>query len=138
MNRLDTANIAVLNHNAQDYPELYGQGKRSLFDRVLCDVPCSSVAAIRKMPQRWASWSPKKSHSLHQLQLQILCRGLEVLKVGGRISYSTCSLSPIENEAVVAAALKRYGDRIRIIETELPGFQFQQGLSGWSVMTVKS
>ena len=67
MNRLNPANVAVLNHNAQEYPELFAGAERSLFDRVLCDVPCSSDAAIRKMPQRWASWSPKESHSLHQL-----------------------------------------------------------------------
>ena len=50
MNRLNTANVAVLNHNAQEYPELFAGGERCLFDRVLCDVPCSSDAAIRKMP----------------------------------------------------------------------------------------
>lgn len=97
---------------------------RFLFDRVLCDVPCSSDAAIRKLPQKWANWNPKDSHGLHCLQIQILERGLELLKVGGKMSYSTCSLNPIENEAVVAAVLKKYGDKIEILEVELPGFKF--------------
>jgi len=47
-----------------------------------------------------------------------------VLKVGGKMSYSTCSLNPIENEAVVAAVLKNYGDKIEILEVNLPGFKF--------------
>jgi multisite-specific tRNA:(cytosine-C5)-methyltransferase len=53
-----------------------------------------------------------------------LKRGFELLKVGGKISYSTCSLNPVENEAVVAAVLKLYGDKIKIIDVDLPGFKF--------------
>jgi 16S rRNA C967 or C1407 C5-methylase (RsmB/RsmF family) len=47
-----------------------------------------------------------------------------MLKVGGKLSYSTCSLSPIEDEAVVAAILKHYGDKIRLVKVDLPGFKF--------------
>jgi multisite-specific tRNA:(cytosine-C5)-methyltransferase len=54
--------------------------------------------------------------------LQILKRGIELLKVGGKISYSTCSLNPIENEAIIAAALKEYPRKIRLVQTSLPGF----------------
>lgn len=95
---------------------------RFMFDRVLCDVPCSSDAAIRKLPQKWATWSPKESQSLHPLQVKIVQRGFEVLKVGGKLSFSTCSLNPIEDEAVVAAVLKEYGDKIRIVDVKIPGF----------------
>jgi len=95
-----------------------------LFDRILCDVPCSSDAAIRKIPQKWSSWSPRESQTLHPLQMKILQRGLELLKVGGKISYSTCSLNPIEDEAVIAAILQMYGDKIRLLDVELPGFKF--------------
>jgi 16S rRNA C967 or C1407 C5-methylase (RsmB/RsmF family) len=34
---------------------------RLMFDRIICDVPCSSDAAIRKIPQKWQSWTPKDS-----------------------------------------------------------------------------
>lgn len=122
MNRLNTANIVITHHEAQHYPDLYStpsqdgsDQRRFLFDRVLCDVPCSSDAAIRKMPQRWARWSPKEGLDLHPLQATLLFRGLDVLKVGGKLSYSTCSLNPIENEAVVAAALKQFGTKIRLL-----------------------
>jgi 16S rRNA C967 or C1407 C5-methylase (RsmB/RsmF family) len=46
-----------------------------------------------------------------------------MLKVGGKITYSTCSLNPIENEAVVAAALKEFKGKIRLIKTAIPGFK---------------
>lgn len=90
----------------------------------MCDVPCSSDAAIRKLPQKWVCWGTKESISLHPLQIQLLERGLEMLKVGGKMSYSTCSLSPMEDESVVAAVLKKYGDKIKLVKVSLPGFQF--------------
>lgn len=56
MNRLNTGNILIVNHYAQNFPDLLkvnckqGEDRRVLFDRVCCDVPCSSDAAIRKIP----------------------------------------------------------------------------------------
>jgi 16S rRNA C967 or C1407 C5-methylase (RsmB/RsmF family) len=44
---------------------------------------------------------------IHTLQLRIATRGAHLLKIGGRMVYSTCSLNPVENEAVVAALLNR-------------------------------
>ena len=122
MNRLNSANILITNHNAQNFPELkykdcaVGEDRRVRFDRIICDVPCSSDAAIRKIPTKWQEWGTKGGQSLHALQLQILERGIELLKVGGHISYSTCSLNPMENESVVAAALKKYGSKIRLVD----------------------
>jgi len=87
-------------------------------------VPCSSDAAIRKIPSKWSSWSSRESQTLHPLQIRICQRGLELLKVGGKLSYSTCSLNPVENESVVAALLQLYGDKIKLLNIELPGFKF--------------
>jgi len=47
-------------------------------------------------------------HGMHALQLDILERGFKLLKLGGRLVYSTCSFNPLENEAVVASALARH------------------------------
>jgi 16S rRNA C967 or C1407 C5-methylase (RsmB/RsmF family) len=68
------------------------------------------------------------------LQSRILFKGLQLLKVGGRLSYSTCSLNPVEDEAVVAAALKQFKGCLRLEEVALPGFKFRQGLQDWKVM----
>ena len=73
MNRLNTANIVITNHQAQLFPELKykdckpGEDTRVRFDRIVCDVPCSSDAAIRKIPTKWAKWNTKDSQSLHPL-----------------------------------------------------------------------
>jgi multisite-specific tRNA:(cytosine-C5)-methyltransferase len=47
-------------------------------------------------------------HGNHELQLEILEKGFKMLKKGGRIVYSTCTFNPLENEAVVAAAISRH------------------------------
>ena len=46
-------------------------------------------------------------HRLHPLQVRILQRGLNLLKDDGLLVYSTCSFNPLENEAVVAEAIRR-------------------------------
>ena len=146
MNRLNTANIVITNHEAQKFPSLKykdckpGEDIRVKFDRIVCDVPCSSDAAIRKIPTKWAKWNTKDSQSLHPLQIQLLHRGIELLKVGGKITYSTCSLNVIENEAVVAATLKNLEGKIRLVESSqaLPGFKFQHGLTSWDFYNQKT
>lgn len=143
MNRLNAANIVIINHFAQEFPNLtyrnvFGRDCRVLFDRIVCDVPCSSDAAIRKIPQKWNNWTTKDGQGLHPIQLQCLRRGIELLKVGGKLTYSTCSLNPIENEAVVAAALTEFADSIRLVPSGLPNFRFMEGLSDWKVLCLKS
>jgi len=96
------------------------------FDRILCDVPCSGDGALRKMPTEVPRWHPRSGVAEHPRQLAILLRGLELLAPGGRLVYSTCSLNPIENEAVVAAAYaeaNRRGLRVVLLDPPSPPFQ---------------
>ncbi len=52
-----------------------------------------------------------------------------MLAVGGRIVYSTCSLNPIENEAVLAEILRRYPDSVELLDasTDLPTLKRRPG-----------
>ena len=77
------------------------------FDRILCDVPCSSDGTMRKSPELWLRWNPQFGNGLHRIQLSILLRAIELCQIGGRIVYSTCTFNPIEDEAVIAAALMK-------------------------------
>ena len=86
------------------------------FDRILADVPCTGDGTMRKNPDIWPKWNPKHSHNLHGLQHRIGKRGLELLAVGGRLVYSTCSLNPVENEAVVARLVAEAAGAVRVVE----------------------
>lgn len=128
------ANLAVINAVAQDFSVAKAaDGSKVLFDRVLCDVPCSSDGTIRKSPlMAIKTWSPTRGLSLHRLQLMIARRGVQLLKPGGVLVYSTCSLNPLENEAVVAELLRSESGLV-LEDVLLPGFKTREGLRDWLV-----
>ena len=113
-----------------------------LFDRILADVPCSGDGTLRKNPHIWDTWTIQYPLELHTKQLKILLRGLHLLKENGRLVYSTCSLNPIENEAVVLAALQTYTTDIQLLDARalmnemLPEsviWNSHPGLTDWKV-----
>lgn len=86
------------------------------FDKVLVDAPCSGTGTLRRNPEiRWRL-SPVEIALLAKQQKQILSRATEMVKPGGRLVYSTCSVEPEENEEVVEDVLANY-DRFRILKT---------------------
>ena len=127
----------VVNHDATLFPRirLNNSSQDLKFDRILCDVPCSGDATMRKNLNVWKDFRVGNALGLHNVQELILNRGLQLLKKGGRLVYSTCSLSPIENEAIVASALRKWGDQIRLVnvDNELPGLKRRAGVSDWKV-----
>jgi len=95
-----------------------------LFDAVLLDAPCSSTGTIRRHPDIPYVKSPKDIEALTQLQARLLDNAASLLKPGGRLVYSTCSLEPEEGEAQIAAFLVR-NDALSL-EPIAPGELFGQ------------
>jgi 16S rRNA (cytosine967-C5)-methyltransferase len=74
---------------------------RESFDRVLVDAPCSGTGTLRANPEiRWRLAEGDFENFAKQ-QKKILSRAIEVLKPGGRLVYSTCSVELEENEEVI-------------------------------------
>jgi tRNA (cytosine34-C5)-methyltransferase len=71
------------------------------------------------------------------LQYRIARRGAEMLSVGGKMVYSTCSLNPMENEAVIHRLLVEAKGSLELEEVsdKLPGLKYVPGLSHWVVMS---
>ena len=75
------------------------------FDAVLCDVPCSGLGILRRKPD--IKYNALKSlEELQKIQGEILRNAAGVVKKGGRILYSTCTIRKAENEEIVKAFLK--------------------------------
>ena len=88
-----------------------GSDDLPMADRVLCDLPCSGLGAIRRKPEiRYKPLS--EFDELPGLQLSILNKTAAFVKPGGRLLYSTCTLNPAENGGVAKAFLR-----------ENPGFE---------------
>ncbi|KAL4422857.1 hypothetical protein ABPG75_009054 [Micractinium tetrahymenae] len=142
--RMCSPNLVVTNHEAQNFPLLRnllaGQEggaaeKIVLFDRILCDVPCSGDGTMRKAPDIWRRWNVSSGNGLHSLQLRIALRACELLRVGGRLVYSTCTFNPVEDEAVVAEVLRRTKGAFELVDVSgsLPGLRRMPGMQRWKV-----
>lgn len=97
--RLGLTCIHASNGDASRLDESLG-----LFDRVLCDVPCSGFGIIRRKPEVKYK-SAESVQNLPEIQYKILKTSSQYLKPGGTLVYSTCTLMPAENEQVVARFL---------------------------------
>ena len=77
------------------------------FDRVLVDAPCTGTGTLQRNPEiRWRI-SPADIEDLSTRQFQILLAASQMVKPGGRLVYSTCSVEPEENEQVTQKFLVR-------------------------------
>lgn len=84
--------------------------EKPIFDRVLVDAPCSGTGTLRRNPEiRWRI-SPAAIEDLSRLQRQLLCNASQLVKPGGRLIYSTCSVEADENESVTQAFLEKCED----------------------------
>ena len=97
-------NIEVTGHDATKWG-LYEQNK---YDKVLLDAPCSSEQHVLHNEKYLLEWSPSRTKRLAQQQYAMILAAFDVVKPDGIIIYSTCSISPLENDGVVEKLLKKH------------------------------
>ncbi|XP_077509339.1 tRNA (cytosine(72)-C(5))-methyltransferase NSUN6 isoform X2 [Amblyomma americanum] len=99
--------VRAFAHDANDFDSLLQQGPDipDCFDRILLDAPCSALGG---RPRLSYEQSAKAVGSYPPQQRALLETAVRLLKPGGLLLYSTCSLSTAENEATVAWALHRF------------------------------
>ncbi len=90
----------------------------SCFDAILLDAPCSSERHVFNDEKYLCEWSPSRIKTLSMAQWALLSSAWRMLRKGGFLLYSTCALSPDENDNVVAKLLKKFDD-VQVLDPEI-------------------
>jgi len=103
---------------ARDALDLAGE----MFDRILLDVPCSNTGVLGKRPEARWRLRPEDLAELAAIQIRLLATACARLVPGGRLVFSTCSIEPEENRAVVDRVLHDHPDMTLVQELHhIPG-----------------
>ncbi len=94
--RMGIVNAAVLNEDTGRLASAFP----SYFSRIILDAPCSGEGMFRKDDTAVAEWSPENVEHCVERQKEIADNALQLLAPGGRLSYSTCTFEPAEDEGI--------------------------------------
>jgi len=102
------------------------------FDKILVDAPCSSESRFNlNDPKTYSHWSERKVKEMQKKQLRLLFSAILSCKVSGEIVYSTCSFSVEENEWVINKMLKKFSNKLTILDININVKNTQAGLKTW-------
>ncbi|MCR4821626.1 MAG: RsmB/NOP family class I SAM-dependent RNA methyltransferase [Treponema sp.] len=88
------------------------------FDAILLDAPCSSERHVMADQKYLNDWSPSRIKTLSMAQWALLSSAWRMLRKGGHLLYSTCALSPDENDNVVGKLLKKF-DGVKVCSPDI-------------------
>lgn len=113
--RMGVEHVDYLLHDATRLAQKLGEAQ---FDKILLDAPCSGEGMMTLDNKKdFESWSVAHIKRLQQLQKKLVAQAWQLLKPGGTLVYSTCTMAPEENEAVLDYLL-RHNDDIDIDSLE--------------------
>jgi len=104
--RMGVSNALVVSADPEKLAPLWPEA----FDAILVDAPCSGEGMFRRHPETRDEWNESSPEGCAVRQKRILARAVEMLRPGGRLAYSTCTLNHEENENVVRWLLSEYPD----------------------------
>jgi len=106
LSRLGVANTVILRQRVEKLVNVFFER----FDRVLLDAPCSGEGLLPLDPARRTKTSPEDLLRFFETQLVLIDAAYKMVRPGGLLVYSTCSIAPEENEFVVEYLLENYDD----------------------------
>lgn len=78
------------------------------FDKILVDAPCSGEGMFRKDPNVAKTWDETRPEYFGKIQKDIIANAISMLKPGGKLLYSTCTFSSVENEGLISFVLENF------------------------------
>ncbi len=108
---LERLNVQNTTYTLHDASRLSHHFEHASFDKILLDAPCSGEGMMTLDNRKdFESWSVAHIKRLQQLQKKLIVQAWQLLKPGGTLVYSTCTMAPEENEAVVDYLLRHNDD----------------------------
>ena len=98
------------------------------FDKILVDAPCSGEGTLRKSPKTFQMWNIHMIKKIASTQRRLAEAAVKLLKVGGTMIYSTCTLAPEEDEMIVDHLIRNFD--VEIEQVKLP-LKFRCGVCEW-------
>jgi len=98
------------------------------FDKILVDAPCSGEGMFRKEPKMVSFWEQQGPEYYSEIQKTLILQAADMLRPGGKLLYSTCTFSELENEGTIAWLLE-HRPQMKLIEMK-PYHGFTQGRKG--------
>jgi len=112
--RMNIVNTGILHQKG----ELLSKTYENHFDKILVDAPCSGLGIIQKKEEVVKWWNENKVQGLSELQYKLIISAIKMLKPGGEMVYSTCTLTVEENELIINKVLSKFP--VEIITIKLP------------------
>lgn len=121
--RMGVTNALVVSSMPDKLAKRWPEG----FDAIQVDAPCSGEGMFRRHPETRTEWTSEAPAGCAKRQAEILDSAALMVRPGGRIVYSTCTLNPVENEDTVAAFCQRHPE-FSVQPFSLPGAEAPSGM----------
>ena len=123
LTRMGIINTAVFRWKGERFGNQYFEK----FDKVLLDPACTGLGTLHKSPEVLSWWTPKHCERMAALQKRLIESAVKALRPGGELCYSTCTLTPQENEEVIDFALKKFP--VELEKVNIPVLKTRSGLT---------
>ncbi|MFH1451910.1 MAG: RsmB/NOP family class I SAM-dependent RNA methyltransferase [archaeon] len=125
LERCGVMNTIVSRKDGVAFCNIFLKKSKLRFDKILVDAPCSGEGTLRKSPKTFLMWNENMIKKIAGTQRRLASSAIKLLKVGGTMIYSTCTLAPEENEAIVDYLVKNFDVSVEAVNLPL---KFRSGV----------